>query len=244
MCCISGLPVISRLAIIKTKNNMKRISLLLAASACLFFLSCKGKEEPKSEPIPAASFDVMAVMHTVKDFDAWKAAYMAHDSVRKANGLETFTMGRGVEDPNLVYVTHKMADVTKAKALAASPELKTAMDSAGVTSPPEFDYGHVIRMDTSGMDQKLRLRIKHHVKDFDAWLKVYDAEGKEKRLEYGLADRSMARGIDDPNMVYITFYVTDGEKAKARGASPELKKIMEEAGVDSEPQILMYTVVN
>ncbi|MEP6646479.1 MAG: hypothetical protein ABJC12_05280 [Saprospiraceae bacterium] len=223
---------------------MKRIPLFLAVAAMVFFLACKGMEEAKMEPIPAADFTVVAVMHTVKDFDGWKKVYMSDDSLRNAMGMKTFTMGRGVDNPNMVYVTNKVSDLQKAKDFLNNPRLKMVMDSAGVTSAPEVVFAKVVRMDTTAPGSRLRMRVAHHVKDYDAWLKTYDGEGRTARLTYGLADRSLARDINDPNMVYITFYIMDKDKAMARFSSPELKKLMTDAGVDSEPKTLLYNTVN
>ena len=82
--------------------------------------------------------------------------------------------------------------------------------------------------------------VVHHVKDFDAWLKVYDGEGKAKRMEEGFMDRGMARGVDDPNMVCLVFALMDMAKAKAAITSDAKKKLMTDAGVDSPPQIFFY----
>ena len=59
-----------------------------------------------------------------------------------------------------------------------------------------------------------------------------------------LTANDIARDADDPNMVYIVFAITDMEKAKARMESPELKKLMTDAGVDSEPKFVKYTLMN
>jgi len=82
--------------------------------------------------------------------------------------------------------------------------------------------------------------ITHRVKDFDAWLKVYDAEVVAKRMENGMLDWGLARNTDDPNMVYIFFAIADIEKAKARINSAELRKIMADAGVVGPPQVFYY----
>ena len=84
--------------------------------------------------------------------------------------------------------------------------------------------------------------VVHKVKDFDTWLKAFDAEGKAARAQYGLMDRAVGRDLDDPNIVYLAFAVTDMAKAKARSTSPELKKIMEDAGVIGAPVQYMYKV--
>ena len=88
------------------------------------------------------------------------------------------------------------------------------------------------------------LVVVHKVKDFDIWLKAYDGEGKAKRMENGLIDRSLSRGIDDPNMVTVIFVVTDMAKAKARIGSEELKKLMMDAGVEGPPQISYFKIVD
>ena len=60
------------------------------------------------------------------------------------------------------------------------------------------------------------------------------------RSANGIVDRGMARNVDDPNTVTVLFAVTDMAKAKAHVASPELKKIMTDAGVDGPPTITWF----
>ena len=45
-------------------------------------------------------------------------------------------MYRSIEDPNNVTVTHDFADADTARAFTSSPELRSAMENAGVTSEP------------------------------------------------------------------------------------------------------------
>jgi hypothetical protein len=46
----------------------------------------------------------------------------------------------------------------------------------------------------------------HRVQDFDAWLKVTDAEGMTKNG--GRPDEwGMARGVDDPNVVTVVLFI-------------------------------------
>ena len=189
-------------------------------------------------------YNVMLIEHQVKDFDTWKGGYLAHDSMRQAYGITQGSLGRGLEDPNTVVVVSKISDIAKAKEFASSPDLKEAMEKAGVVGKPTISYIHVLRNDSSRIQIKERMIVSHKVKDFDAWLKVYDnGEGVTKRAEYGMIDRGLARGVDDPNMVYVVFAISDMAKAKARGQSPELKKLMQDAGVLGEPKIFMYSLV-
>ncbi|MGH2647464.1 MAG: hypothetical protein ACRDE8_07845 [Ginsengibacter sp.] len=243
---------------------MKRISAIISAAVIVFFSSCNsnGKEteatttdttattaaadtsSPVMTPPAFTPFKIFMVRHQVKNFAKWEAGYMANDSLRQVYGISHFVIGRGLDDSNMVYVIDKMTDESKAKEFAKLPNLKEAMQKAGVVGVPTFSYSNVIRSDDSPIDQKDRIMVAHKVKDFDAWLKVYDAEGKETRAANGMVDRGLARDMDDSNMVYIVFAVTDMAKAKARSTSPELKKLMTEAGVIGQPKIYFYKLVD
>jgi hypothetical protein len=127
--------------------------------------------------------------------------------------------------------------------MIGSPAFKAAVPKSGVISTPKLTYLHIIRNDTSNVPQDQRVSVTHHVKNFDAWLKVYDGESKDTRAANGTVDRAVARGIEDTNVVSVVFVITDMAKAKARVASPELKKLMPDAGVDGPPEIVWYQVV-
>ncbi len=237
---------------------MKTTFTMIALLAMFSFTSCKKNSEkvvttetkveetktPVAEKVPVFEpFKVMAVTHIVKDFDAWKKGFDEHESTRTASGLTKIAVCRDMVNPNKVIIFLKVADLQKAKDFAASPNLKEVMQKVGVISKPEIVYADVVRFEESPAKFKDRIRVGHKVKDFDAWLKVYDAEGAATRAANGLIDRALSRSIDDPNMVYITFAVSDMAKAKARLADPALKKIMTDGGVMSKPVIDFYTSV-
>lgn len=189
-------------------------------------------------------FKVFSVSHTVKDFDAWKKVYDEGESMRVDAGMSKLAVCRDMDNPNKVYVFNRIADVQKARDFAADPKLKEAMQKGGVTSAPVMLYVDVVRFEESPTEHKGRVRIGHKVKDFDVWLKAYDTEGKETRVANGLIDRAVSRNLDDPNMIYVTFAISDLAKAKARIADPALKQIMTEAGVMSAPEIFFYTSID
>ena len=239
---------------------LKRLNWVMAISFAVALSSCNDSGEKKAEetkaeeikteeatPVTTATFTpfkVIMVQYPVADFDKWKAAYMTGDSVRKANDITRYLIGQGLDDPKKVIVINKIADVQKAKNFSKLPYLKEAMKKSGVTGQPVFSYADVIRNNDTQIAQKERVMIAHKVKDFDAWLKVYDSEGEAKRTENGLLDRGLGRSIDDPNMVYIVFAITDMAKAKARINSPELKTLMTEAGVEGPRKIIYYKLVD
>ena len=213
---------------------------------CLLTFTSGCKTEPKAveEPIPASSYKAIMVKHSVASYPAWKEVYMGHDSVRQAYGITPMFIARGSEDTTTVLVMNKLTDVQKAKDFAASPDLKMVMEKAGVTGPPTVAFLDVVRDDTSSIPQNDRLMVVHKVKDYDTWLKAYDGEGRATRAANGLLDRGLAREIDDPNMVYVVFAVTDKAKAMARMQSEELKKLMTDAGIEGPPSFYFYTRQN
>jgi hypothetical protein len=220
---------------------MKLKSTPFLAGAFLFLASCNSEETTKPT-IPASTDKVAIIQHPVADYARWRPFFDADDSARKVFGLTAIGVGKGIDDPNQLIIYLKMEDTARANAFRNRPELKAAMDSGGVTGPPSFDYVNTVRNDTSNTDIKDRILVIHKVKDFDVWLKAFDDEGMETRKTFGLVDRALARGMDDPNMVYILFAVSDWDKANARMSSDELKKIMTDAGVEGAPTFVKYTL--
>ena len=231
---------------------------MIALLAMFTFTSCK-KEGDKEVTIDATAtdtlatvtdeppafepFKVMALTHVVKDYDKWKKGFDEDEMNRSASGLTLRALARGIDNPNNVFVFLNVSDLQKAKYFAASPKLKDIMQKLGVMGKPQIIYVDVVRFEESPTEIKDRIRISHKVKDFDAWLKVYDSEGNETRSSNGLIERAITRNIDDPNLIHLTFAVSDMAKAKARLKDPALKKLMTEAGVISEPIIEFYKSV-
>lgn len=75
--------------------------------------------------------------HTVVDFDAWKKGYDAYAPEQKKAGVLKKSVYRSVDNPNEVTVIHDFADVEKAKAFAASPDLAALMAKIGVQGKPQ-----------------------------------------------------------------------------------------------------------
>ena len=231
---------------------------MLVISVVVSLLSCNSgpakEETPATDTAAAATapaevkppftpFKVVVVQHKVKNFAKSEAEYFNRDSLRNTFGITHYVIGRAIKDSNTVFVIDKIEDVDKAKAFYALSGAKDLMKKAGVSSPPGFTYAEFIR----GSDQPVQfidgLAVSHHVKDFNVWLKAFDAEGAATRSANGLVDRGIARNLGDSNTVTVLFEVSDTAKARARVASPELKKIMTDAGVDSPPTIRWYRLV-
>jgi len=80
------------------------------------------------------------------------------------------------------------------------------------------------------------MTIKHKVANFAKWKLAYDAHDSA-RLASGLHNYVVSRGVDDSNMVLIGLHMDDLDKAKAFGADPKLKDVMQKAGVTGAPEM-------
>ena len=84
--------------------------------------------------------------------------------------------------------------------------------------------------------QQLRVLSKLTCKGFN----YVDRAVFAARAANGMLDRALAQNADDPNTVTLLFAITDMAKVKARIASPELKKVMTDAGADGPPTITFF----
>ncbi len=80
------------------------------------------------------------IRHHVKDFATWKPFFDEHEPTRRANGLEGHRLYRGMDDPNDITVVFRTADLERAKKFAASGDLRSIMERAGVEGPPQIWY--------------------------------------------------------------------------------------------------------
>ena len=82
----------------------------------------------------------MLVRSKVTDFDNWKPVYDAHLSARQNAGLKEEHLFRNADDPNEVILLFSAEDIDKAKAFAASDDLRQAMQRAGVNDKPDVYF--------------------------------------------------------------------------------------------------------
>ena len=232
-------------------KSVKMSDGLLLTVCLVLFASCNSGGDKKAAndsvapavaAAPAPPKDVMIVKHKVANYAKWKMGYDSGDSIRTANGLHSYVIGRGLEDSNMVMVAMFMDDTAKAKKFAADPMLKTQMKSAGVISAPEIDYVHRVSSDTTTLQSMDRVMLKHKVKDFDAWKKVYD-DDKKNRMDAGLTDRSVSTSVGDNHMVSLVFAFSDIAKLKAFMSSKGLADKMKAGGVEGPPTSFTYHVV-
>jgi heme-degrading monooxygenase HmoA len=75
---------------------------------------------------------IALVRHRVADYDDWKPVYDSFAPTQAEHGVRAHQVLRSTDDPNDVIVTHAFDTPSEAQAFFAMPELKQAMNEAGV----------------------------------------------------------------------------------------------------------------
>ena len=127
---------------------------------------------------------MLIVRHKVADFDKFLSSYEQHDSLRRANGIRSYVIGRGVQDPNMILVATKVDDTVKAKAFGKSNDLKQAMQKGGVTGTPKFWFLTMTYRNQASVPTELRSMTTFSVKDWNAWKSSFEG-GRQQRMENG-----------------------------------------------------------
>ena len=237
--------------------------MLLFIAMALFFMSCGGGKSESDEkaadttgttavtpePAPAPVNTIVTtpqtslmIMHKVANFDKWLMAYEADDSMRLTNGLHSYVIGRGVSDPNMVFVVLKADDLEKAKSRMKDPGLKKIMQKAGVVGTPEMGVYTTTWQDTVDVGDVIRSRTTFTIKDWAAWEKNFQ-EGKQERMDNGVKDRAYGHLADDDKKVSLVTAVVDTAKAFAYYKSDALKKRRAAGGVVGEPKRFLFHIV-
>ena len=82
----------------------------------------------------------MLVQQKVKDFSEWKKVYDSVAGLRASNGALSDKIYTDASDPNQITIVFKWDSVANAQKWGQSPELKAAMEKAGVEGPPSISY--------------------------------------------------------------------------------------------------------
>lgn len=186
--------------------------------------------------------NMVIVRYQVSDYAKWRASYDTRDSLRAANGLQNYVLGRGVSDSNAVMVAVKADDIEKAKAFTKGTALKSALQKGYVKGTPEYMFTTVVYQDMSPNMSDLRSMTFFTVKDFDAWKTSFEAN-RQTRTDNGLTDRAYGHEVDDNHKVILVVGINDSTKAEAYWNSDLIKQRRAESGVAGPVKRFVYRVV-
>jgi hypothetical protein len=186
--------------------------------------------------------NIVVVRYKVSDFGKWRPMYDTRDSMRTANGLHNYVLGRGVSDSNTILVALKADDMAKAKAFTKETSLKSALQKGYVKGTPKYNFSSVVYQDMSPNMSDLRSMSFFTVKDWDAWKKSFE-EGRQMRSDNGLTDRAYGHDVDDNKKVIVVVAINDSTKAAAFWESDLLKQRRAASGVVGNVERFVYRVI-
>jgi heme-degrading monooxygenase HmoA len=79
--------------------------------------------------------------------------------------------------------------------------------------------------------------VKHTVEDYGKWKSAFDGN-QEVRRAAGSQGASILQNAEDPNAITIVLRWDNLANAKKFLTSPELKEVMQDAGVTSAPEVI------
>jgi hypothetical protein len=83
---------------------------------------------------------MLIVQHKVRNYADWRPVFDAHKPSQTEGGLVNGRVYRGAEDPNDVVILFDVTNLTKARALMVSEDLKATMQKAGVLGAPGVHF--------------------------------------------------------------------------------------------------------
>lgn len=123
-----------------TKSLSRRLPLVAAALLTTTALTMNITPAAAAESGGATIF----VSHKVENYDKWKPVFDSTAAWKQKFGWKSSTVMSIDGDPNNVLVIESFESIEKAKAFAASAELRTAMGKAGVMGPPDVRFYNVV----------------------------------------------------------------------------------------------------
>jgi hypothetical protein len=241
-------------------KRLKSNGNIIIASMALLLSSCGGNGSETKEdtmtsdssamvetPAPVSTVDLnpvnmMIVKFKVADFAKWKTGFEGNDSLRLANGIHKYVVGRGEKDTSMVLVANKVDDLEKAKTFGKSSAIKEAMKKGGVIGAPTMMFVTTAFQDTANLSTNLRSITTFTVKDWDAWKTSFEGS-RQLRLDNGLTDRVYSHDADDNKKVSLVVAIMDTAKANAFWKSDTLKQQRAKSGVVGEPQRFIFRIV-
>jgi len=197
---------------------------------------------PPAPQMPAAA---AVVIHSVKDYDAWKPVFDGDVGARKAASALGESLMRGLDDDKVVAIYMPATDLEKLKAFAADPALKAKMKEAGVKGKPTIyflkDLGGKPAASAPGVEIVSAL-IKYDTKEFAAFKAGFEAQS-DARTAAGVIGYGIAQGGEKDSEAYVYLQANDAAKLKAYVDAKETKAAMKAAGAKGAPKASYFKEV-
>jgi len=222
-----------------------------ALTLCLFtllFASCQQEktteetsqststETVKKDPTYEMK-DYLIISHEISGYNQWKMGFDAGDSDRKKNGINVLHVLRNTEDTNQVEMVCEIERLQEAKEFIASPNLKHAMEMAGVEGDMRLEWmtGRAAEQITKNGEGQMVI-TRFHVASYEKWKTAFQKD-EDKRTASNMELVNLLQDAEDHNNVMLVMRVSDFNKVDELTSSMEFKMAMLDAGVNSIPRV-------
>jgi quinol monooxygenase YgiN len=179
------------------------------------------------------------LVHRVKDFEAWQAAFLQRRDARVAAGFVAHGIMRGADNERLVAVWLAATDVQLAKQYFADKAVRDEWRQGGGDGKPRTMLWSNVeaRMDP-GRQGLYAALVVIKVRDLDAFKIAFDA-ATASRVRAGIVGFSLGRDIDDPTTAYVYLQSVEAESLRAYLAAKETRQSWKEAGLTGAPNVTL-----
>lgn len=246
----------------KTRNALTKIGSFVLLLAAMMLVNCTKDEitmeemnsgnvvapdeismNLKDREIVEVNFTAMVVKKQICNYKRWKSSFAIYENDRKEAGLTVLAILQNMSNPNEVTVYMRADNEEAAYNYAYSGTLKESMQARCNADDPYVIFLDVLRFNENVFNEFGNyLMINHRVTDFNEWVTVFDSFSESRSGEYGLFDMELSQSKVTPEHVFVSFGITDMEKAKEWLVSPYMEKF--KYGVESELDISFWTVAN
>lgn len=78
------------------------------------------------------------IHNRVSDYDRWFGVFSEMESYRRGYGATHHHVFRSASDPNEIVIVVEYSSVADAQAAVQDPQLRAAMERAGIVGPPQI----------------------------------------------------------------------------------------------------------
>ena len=83
---------------------------------------------------------LVTLLHRFADYDTFRRVYDSADGLRQSGGVTDHSVHRMADAPNNIMVLHYFDSLETARAYLSNPELKDAMQQAGMQGEPRIEF--------------------------------------------------------------------------------------------------------
>lgn len=178
----------------------------------------------------------LSISHEVSDYHSWKNVFDKFNNDRMEAGIVDLFVKKNINNTNSVTIFSEVKDLNKAKTFMSSTTLQEAMKKAGVVSAPEIVYYKSAQEYGDINSSLLVTTITHSVADVSTWQETYES-AHAVRKGAGINDHLVLRSLSGENVITVLGTSTSATKFNEFISNPDLKGIMEKAGVISKPEV-------